>query len=168
MLSTAWYGPLVPNIQELNGAKVAKAFLNPSSVVKGLNIFGYGLPGRFPGRIEAPVDDFLYMNRKGAFAPGDVARFSGCGKALLPAASRYLLLYLGRSALASAVAVKDHARGRTPTILSGLRCLQDGFLFHILRLAEVQNGIAQYIADLAKILHLPALLLYMPEYTRFL
>lgn len=38
-----------------------------------------------------------------------------------------------------------------PAILSGLQRLQDKLLFHILRLIGSQNGIAENVADLEKI-----------------
>ncbi|MPM23015.1 hypothetical protein SDC9_69477 [bioreactor metagenome] len=98
-----------------------------------------------------PVDDLLFQNRKEAFAPRVVARFSDCGEALLPAIGGYLLLYLGRCVLAAAVTVKDDIGGQMPANLSGFQRLQDKFLFHILCLAGSQNGIAENVADLAKV-----------------
>lgn len=39
-----------------------------------------------------------------------------------------------------------------PAVLSGFQCLQDKLLFHILCLTGSQNGIAENVADLAKII----------------
>lgn len=84
-------------------------------------------------------------------AASRVARFPDSGKTLFPAVSGYLLHYLDGCVLAAAVAVKDDVRRQMPAVLSGLQRLQDKRLFHILRLTGGQNGIAENVADLAKV-----------------
>lgn len=97
------------------------------------------------------MHDLLFQNRKETLAPSVVARFPDCGKTLFPAVSGYLLHYLGRCVLAAAVAVKDDVRRQMPAVLSGLQHFQDKRLFHILCLAGSQNGTAENVADLAKV-----------------
>ena len=142
---------MVKSGEELDWAKVAQAFLNPAPIVKYLNIFEYGLAGCLPGRIETPVHDLLFQDRKEALAPRVVAWLSDSGKALFPAVSGYLPHHVSRSVLAATITVKDHARGQTPAVLSSLQRAQDKLMFHVLSFTGSQDRIAVDIADLAKV-----------------
>ena len=85
MLSTKLKILLSPLRQEMNWRKIPQPLLGTASVVKGLDIFKYGLTGSFSCRIEMPMNDFFFENREKTFTPGIVSRSSKPWIALFPA-----------------------------------------------------------------------------------